>query len=220
MVGPGFFPTLSPDGRTLFYSNGIGLLYRAVRSSLTSDFAISTMDAALAHPTSGRSIARFVYFPEGREAYFLHRDLDIAPGIPPDAPRIGNVFRVQVCRGGSCLPDLPAACPIPSPDGLHCYRQVPPASAYPAPGAVCDSGEHLVSLHSAEEASVVRTRWLNSWLGLQGTRWQSGEPYLYEEFTGAEPSSTECADTSWTVRDCITPRNPICERDHWPLYID
>ena len=82
------------------------------------------------------------------------------------------------------------------------------------------AGEHLLSIHSAGEADQVRGMLtMVCWLGLMGRAWQSGEPFLYDEF-GTEPTPAQCAHVGvgWPLDTCTASRLVVCESDLWPAF--
>lgn len=208
-------PSLSSDGRTLFYygrpvrDGRPYQIYRASRTGAHDDtFGPATAVMDLVPP--GNSGAFYPYYSERTREIFFASD---GGGESWTATAYG-FYRAQVCRDGPCS-NAEIACPAPdvrSADGLHCYR----AGAGLGPWDIADGScggmtspdgalWHLATVHSHAEASVV---WGlrgaaagvilgGSDLAMEGTyAWDSAssrllaEPFTYWTWETGEPNGT------------------------------
>lgn len=230
----------TPDGRSIFFVRHNGIewrLYRADRAARTAlDFSEPVELAELA----GGFTTVAVLALEQRELWLFSNRAWAAGTF--------GVFRVQVCRDGPCSePLVPCATGTRSPDGFHCYFQIPGAMPRDDAAIACaTAGAHLVTLHSAAEAALADATLAGEfWTGASdealegGWRWDwperagAEEPWLHrpwgqqggfavEPIGGRDHGCATWAD--FTITDGLNDRPcansaPIgCEDDLWPTW--
>lgn len=148
-------PTLSRDGRTMFfYGRDVAAsprrIYRAERATATSTtFGMPVVVAEL-ESVGSSAFENPVFSESTRELFYF------ATGGWTAAS--GALWRAQVCRDGPCL-EATVPCPasgVRSPDGFHCYVLSTSPAAWDQADATCaGAGTHLVTLHSAPELVLV-----------------------------------------------------------------
>lgn len=226
LIGPGSFPTLSPDGLTLFFlGDGTREVRYVTRSSTDEGFVTSAASASPFRPTSPGGIAvRPFLSPLTREVFFSLQPSGATP--PEDGPTPASIFRAEVCRDAPC--GSPPPCPVgeaPSFDGLHCYRVATGAASYAVARSTCTAvpGAHVVTIHSLTEASLVRDLSSNAWLGQVGGVWDgpAAEPFLYREAISFGPADCGVVGPgSFAIASCTDLHAVVCETDTWPTYTD
>lgn len=232
--GPGG-PSLSPDGRTLFYyaSGDDGrALYSATRSEAgAGDFVDAALLSGL---VTGSSDVVLPSFSEPtRELFYL-------AGGAPDGPLTYTHFRVQVCRDGPCdEPEIDcAAGSVRSADGFHCYGRTAAPQTYAAATTACEAlGGHVVEVQSRAEQDLVWGAFSGSnlWMALEQTavaevfEWASGAPLAFTYWHASEPNvgaSEACAMLTqdsgyvgrWADVNCAAPLHAVCETEVWPTW--
>ncbi len=236
-------PTLSPDGRTIFFHRFIdGALYRATRANretLTFDEPVLIDFAATG---SANNLRVQAFFHEETQELFA-----IAGGS--SSPSFAVVVRTRVCRDGPC-PTIELPCAgVRTVDGAHCFTHQPGQAAWAAAESACvAAGAHLASIHTNEEATIVSDLAAGSltWIGLTDSAvdgqftWTSGEwaqPLAnYLPFDQGQPDN----DTSvlaegedcvalpvdsdadgrevWADDECTNAHAYVCEHAIWPTW--
>ena len=219
-VGLGAFPILSPDFLSLYFMDA-GRVMRVVTRGTFSDPFPSLVAAPALLPTIEGVLTRPFFSDATREVFFSLQSR-ASGAVPLDGPTAASVFRAEVCRDAACSSPriLCTGTAIRSADGFHCYRRGAFQNYAQASTTGCMAGEHLLSIHSAGEADQVRGMLtMVCWLGLMGRAWQSGEPFLYDEF-GTEPTPAQCAHVGvgWPLDTCTASRLVVCESDLWPAF--
>lgn len=224
MVGPGLYPRPSFDGRTLHAIDGT--TGPVVRRRASRD---DTFGPAADFPTFGGTdvIAILPFdFPRTRELFFTYGST-MDGSVPSWAPFNTTIFRNEICPDGDCdSPMVPCAVGTRSPNGLHCYSRLATIRTRPYATAVSEcalTGGHLPTIHSIEENLTVRgTETIEMWLGLQGSTWSTGEPFLYEDWAGAAGTGAQCfvlGSAGWVLRGCAMDAAVICETEIWPTWV-
>jgi hypothetical protein len=190
-----FAPTLSSDGRMLFYSlveGEVRRFFRAERSDpATAAFGepLEVVDLQASGTTSVGTVA----LSEATREFFYS-------SAQPWAPTEKAIFRAPICRDGPCpaLAHVPCA-GVRSPDGLHCYTALPAPQTHAAAAAGCASlGASLVSISSAAEHDLVWTTFgasplRNLWAGGYDDRPASSPGVLECNRRGASSAPWPCA---------------------------
>jgi hypothetical protein len=191
-----------------------------------------------AHPLT--TIIRYVE--RTRELYFH------AAATRTDAPATPTLYRVRVCRDGSCPAVSPIECAlgVATPDGRHCFRSPMATASYDDALTACETaGGTLASVRSPDElvavndlltASMIDSAWLGGNTNTGPLRWEDGPAFDFWVFRGGaflpwramEPSmlappngvlAGQAADfVSWRLADADLPDRYVCETYDWPSW--
>jgi len=188
-------PSLSRDGRTLFYQRGTdgeARIFRAERADATSAVFETTTEVIDVDPSRLLDASSPVLSEETRELFFA--------SSRPWSPIQTAPWRAQICRDGPCTDDEIPCTGMRSPDGLHCYTlSSNTGAAVPTTADCAGRGAYAASIHSREEQELVAALEPGYilWIGAFDDRlsvpecdastpswpcpwgWTSGEPWTY-----------------------------------------
>lgn len=235
-------PSLTPDGRTLFFYGraAAGLpyrIYRTERGDLTSGTFGTPVELTELDPGDLNEYFLPVISTRTREIFF-----GAAGGWTPAGY---GIWRAQICRDGPC-PNEEIPCPAPgrrSLDRTHCYTPGPSGATQADARAACMArtpAAHLATLHSEAERTLVWRFFGSSasidgtlWMGATDSRvegtweWETGEPVTYLRWGGGDPNSGTAANglALWWAYDGLLADEAqsqayryVCETELWPTW--